>query len=191
MRIDKKNVVLQLEFDNTTHHVVIPCLPYSMFQDCILIFGYIYENFINGKITSLTFREDCEIWALKACEVLSSDADSKKILVNKFHDFMDKSLLGAVVLVVNDEIPLHVFIEKHKENEYIEDFFNNIRSSFLFFYATYRYATGKMRDFFGDMVSSLSIMELKNSFMNSTSQKTSMQKTSMELKKPKISTQTT
>lgn len=172
-KIDRKGIIIKSTLNDVEYTCYIPFLQYIVFKDLTLIFSQIYTLFVGNKINPLTFTQDYKAWV---DNILNDEIfkNNKEDLQDKFNNFIDTSLSGAVIYDTQDNyniVNFREFLEKNKEEEEISDFYNDIVGLYVFFYPMSRYVRKKdFQNLFKDIITSLSIMEFQNSFMNCLSQ---------------------
>ncbi|WP_289748632.1 hypothetical protein [Helicobacter bilis] len=175
--ITRKHITFKIGYKGVEYPVYIPFVKYEMFKDIYLVFSYVYELFKNQGLDPYSFCKDIEAHIEVAIKTKYKgiDFNEKKKAVDRF---FEQSLMATYVLdTKNDYEPILLDKFLKDDEEESEDFFMELRGMFCLFYICHRYVKVELMTEFKDFYTSLSVTELKKSFMKSSSQETSTQET--------------
>lgn len=181
LKINRKNAVIDLTLNGHTHKVIVPFLPLTMFKECILVFGRLFEK-VGNRSVALSFFRDYDVLAEFACNEIYEGVQDSEIksaeLKNKFDNFLIKSFESAIILdAENDyqETSFKQFTEKYQDYpEELESALDNAQGFFVFFLVLSRYAGQEAMKGFQHSFTSSSAMEWRESFMKSLSAETTL-----------------
>lgn len=163
--ITKKHITFNLEYKGTEYIVYIPFVKYEMFKDIYLIFNYMYD-LINQGVNPYTFCQDIEAYIELAINIKYKGIDSKEKL-KAVDNFFNQSLLGAYVLDTKNNYELIMLDKFLNDDDESETFLTELKGLYTLFYSAQRYVNVEKVEAFKDFYTSLSVMELKKSFMKS------------------------